>query len=172
MLLRLIFNYTDPNPFGKIGRFSHWLKKKTDNLVRPAAFFLARFNASTKLAPLLPLGLSLILGYFTLSFGWRFLFAFKGIADSLASGKFPALLGFILSVIITFIIFCVIFRIIFSYFLDYSHKVLKFFTVITDPIMLPFQRLIPPIGYVDISPIVVLLVLNILQIFVERSLIG
>ena len=27
MVLRLIFNYTDPNPFGVVGRFSFRLKK-------------------------------------------------------------------------------------------------------------------------------------------------
>lgn len=171
MILRLIFNYSDPNPFGNIGRFSYWLKKKTDDLVRPAAFFLGRFGANPKLAPLLPLGGTLILGYFTLDFIWRILYALRGISISLTDGNVSAIIGYILIGAITFFTFCVIFRIIFSYFLDYSHKLLKFFVVVTDPIMLPAKRLIPTIGMFDISPIIVLLALNILQIVVERALI-
>lgn len=34
---------------------------------------------------------------------------------------------------------------------------------VTEPVMAPFRRLIPPIGGIDISPIVMFFVLNLLQ---------
>ena len=40
--LRLIFSFTDPNPFGKVGRFAYSLRKMTDRFVRPFADFLPR----------------------------------------------------------------------------------------------------------------------------------
>jgi YggT family protein len=39
---------------------------------------------------------------------------------------------------------------------------------ITEPILRPFRRIIPPIGMVDISPIVALLVLQLLEQIVMR----
>jgi YggT family protein len=39
---------------------------------------------------------------------------------------------------------------------------------ITEPILRPFRRIIPPIGMVDISPIVALLVLQLVEQIVMR----
>ncbi|MDQ3749270.1 MAG: hypothetical protein M3367_09720, partial [Acidobacteriota bacterium] len=52
LILRLIFNYSDPNPFGSVGRFSYKLKKLTDRFVYPSARLLAQFRVDTRLAPL------------------------------------------------------------------------------------------------------------------------
>ena len=41
LVLRMIFSYTDPNPFGKIGRFGFKVRKVTEKWVYPAARFLA-----------------------------------------------------------------------------------------------------------------------------------
>jgi YggT family protein len=40
---------------------------------------------------------------------------------------------------------------------------------VTDPILLPFQRLIPPIGMFDISAMIVLLLIGFLQTIVLRA---
>ncbi|MDQ7030300.1 MAG: YggT family protein [Ardenticatenia bacterium] len=40
----------------------------------------------------------------------------------------------------------------------------------TDPILEPFRRLIPPIGMVDISPIVAILVLQVVQSIIVETL--
>jgi len=52
MVLRLIFNYADPNPFGAIGRFGFKIRKVTEKWIYPAARFLATFRVDTRLAPL------------------------------------------------------------------------------------------------------------------------
>lgn len=39
---------------------------------------------------------------------------------------------------------------------------------ITTPILAPFRRIIPPLGGIDISPIVVLLLINFLKILFNR----
>jgi len=39
---------------------------------------------------------------------------------------------------------------------------------VTNPIMIPFQKLIPPIGMFDISAMVVLLLISFLQVLVLR----
>ena len=43
---------------------------------------------------------------------------------------------------------------------------------ITEPILGPFRRLVPPIGMIDISPIVALIVLEIAQRIIITMLLG
>lgn len=42
---------------------------------------------------------------------------------------------------------------------DFVYRVSRFLDAVTRPVLAPFQRLIPPLGGVDISPIIALLVL-------------
>lgn len=46
---------------------------------------------------------------------------------------------------------------------DPHHPIMRFIHEITEPIMAPFRRLIPPIGGMDFSPIVLFLVLNLVE---------
>ncbi len=64
LILRLVFNYTDPNPFGKIGRFDFKIRKITERFVYPAARFLANFRVDTRLAPLVTMLIALVITYF------------------------------------------------------------------------------------------------------------
>ena len=43
-----------------------------------------------------------------------------------------------------------------------NHPVAPFFTALTNPLMKPVKRVIPPVGGVDISPIFVLIFLQLL----------
>ena len=43
---------------------------------------------------------------------------------------------------------------------------------ITDPILLPLRRFIPPIGMMDITPIVALVILQVLQAIIDNFLLG
>ncbi len=50
------------------------------------------------------------------------------------------------------------------------HPVVRALASITDPILEPARRLIPPIGMIDISPIVVLFALQLVREFLVRFL--
>jgi YggT family protein len=55
-------------------------------------------------------------------------------------------------------------RVLMSWFRpDPGNPIVRALYEITDPILVPFQRLIPPMGGIDFSPIVALLVLSLLQ---------
>jgi YggT family protein len=43
---------------------------------------------------------------------------------------------------------------------------------LTEPILAPFRRLIPPLGMFDISPIIVILLLQLLQEAVKGTLLA
>lgn len=48
-------------------------------------------------------------------------------------------------------------------------QIAAFFDAVTRPLLEPFRRIIPPLGGIDISPIVVLLLLNFANIIFQRS---
>ena len=45
------------------------------------------------------------------------------------------------------------------------YNIARFLDAVTRPILRPFQKIIPPIGGVDISPIIVLLILQGIRIY-------
>ncbi len=53
-----------------------------------------------------------------------------------------------------------------------GHPVVRALASITDPILEPARRIIPPIGMLDISPIVVLFALQLVREFLIRLLIN
>jgi YggT family protein len=163
MTLRLIFNYTDPNPFGAIGRFSYKLKKFTDRIVQPSAMFLARLGVNTKIAPLVTILAFCIFGYFTLQLIGNLLFTIDGIVLSARTGNLVRLVGHLLYGFLGIYSLLIVIRIVFSWFMDWSSRLMLFLRRATDPILEPFRRLIPPLGMFDISPIIVLFILGFLQ---------
>ena len=74
IVLRLIFNYADPNPFGAVGRFGFRIRKATERFVYPAARFLASFRVDTRLAPLITILIALILDLFRDADHWQHVF--------------------------------------------------------------------------------------------------
>jgi YggT family protein len=163
MTLRLIFNYADPNPFGAVGRFSYQLRKFTDRMVQPSAMILARLGMNTKIAPLITILGFCIFGYFTLQLIGNVLFTIDGVGTSAASGNLVRLVGFLLYGFLGVYSLLIVMRIVFSWFMSWTNPLLRFLMRLTDPILEPFRRLIPPLGMFDISPIIVLFILGFLQ---------
>ncbi|CFX57476.1 Uncharacterised protein family Ycf19 [Syntrophomonas zehnderi OL-4] len=55
---------------------------------------------------------------------------------------------------------------------DPSQPVFRFIYEITDPVMAPFSKLIPPIGGIDFSPIFVIFVIEIVRRVIISLLLG
>lgn len=166
LLLRLIFNYSDPNPFGKIGRFSYHLKKRTDKFVYPAARLLANFRVDTRLAPVVTILISAVLVYFGLSIIENTFFIIDGLMAGAARGNVKWIIGFTLYAILSVLVLFIFIRFISSWFVFTRSTFLGFVQRVTDPILLPVRRLIPPIGMFDLSAMVVLILIQLLQMFV------
>ncbi|WP_418790535.1 YggT family protein [Phosphitispora sp. TUW77] len=54
--------------------------------------------------------------------------------------------------------------------IDPYHPLIRFVVEITEPLMAPFRKLIPPVGGLDLSPIVLFLVLQFLHTLVKQLL--
>jgi len=48
------------------------------------------------------------------------------------------------------------------------NMVVQIIYVLTEPVMAPFRRIIPPIGFIDISPIILIFVIEFLRILLNR----
>ncbi len=163
LILRLIFNYSDPNPFGKTGRFGFKVRKVTEKWVYPAARFFAMYRIDTRLAPLLTLFIGFVLTFFFTQIVGNTFFVIDGLTSGIVTGNAKVIIGFILYGLLSVLVLFIFIRFIASWFVFTRRTFLAFVTRVTDPIMLPVQRLIPPIGMFDISAMIVLLLISFLQ---------
>jgi len=163
MILRLIFSYADPNPFGRVGRFGFKIRKITEKSVYPAARFLANFRVDTRLAPLVSIFVALVFTYFASQIIGNTFFVIDGLTTSVASGSPKMVIGFILYGLLSILVLLIFIRFLAQWFVFTRNTFLGFVMRVTDPIMLPVQRLIPPIGMFDISAMIVLIAIFVLQ---------
>ena len=75
-----------------------------------------------------------------------------------------------LNLLLTALTVAILIRVLLTWIpnLDPSNPLVRLLNQITDPILAPARRLIPPIGGMDLSPIVVILVLQVLQKLLYR----
>lgn len=168
LLLRLIFNYADPNPFGKVGRFGFKVRKLTEKWVYPAARFFAMYRIDTRLAPLLTIFIGLVITYFFTQIIGNTFFVIDGLTTGVVMGNPKVIIGFVLYGLLSILVLFIFIRFIASWFVFTQKTFLAFVMRVTNPIMLPVQRLIPPLGMFDISAMLVLLVIGFLQSIVLR----
>lgn len=169
LMLRLIFNYSDPNPFGGVGRFSYKLKKLTDRFVYPAARLLANFRIDTRLAPLVTIFLSVVIAYFSLQIIHNTFFIVDGLIRAMTTNNARALVGYVLYALVSLFILFIFIRFLAAWFVFSRNTFLGFVQRVTDPVLIPVQRLIPPVGMFDISAMLVLLLLGFLQTIILRT---
>jgi len=168
LLLRLFFNYADPNPFGAVGRFGLKVRKLTEKWVYPAARFLATFRVDTRLAPIITILIALVFTYFLWQIIFNTLFVIDGLTAGVVGGNPKVFVGFVLYGLLSVLVLFIFIRFISSWFVFHRNTFLGFVMKVTNPIMIPFQKLIPPIGMFDISAMVVLLLISFLQVLVLR----
>ncbi|MEP6946530.1 MAG: YggT family protein [Acidobacteriota bacterium] len=168
MLLRLIYNYTDPNPFGKVGRFGFKVRKATEKWVYPAARFFAMYRIDTRLAPILTILIGLVITYFAMQIVSNTFFVIDGLTAGILTGRPMVVVGMIIYGLLSIFVLFIFIRFISSWFVFTRKTVLAFVRRVTDPIMIPVQKLIPPIGMFDISAMLVLLLIGFLQSIVLR----
>lgn len=79
--------------------------------------------------------------------------------------------AFLINAVLTLLFWIILIRVLMSWVSpDPYNPLVRALYQITDPILRPAQRLIPPVGGLDLSPIVVLLAIQFLKIFLVQSL--
>ena len=168
MVTRLIADAMDLNPFGWMSRT---IRRLTDGLVVPVRGGLRNFGIDPKFAPLVAILLVILIGFFVLQLVGTLFTTIAGVLDSAQRGAIVAVLGFILYGLISIYILLIIIRIVFSWgMVSYTNRVMRLLVDATEPLLGPLRRIIPPLGWIDISPIVAFLILWLFQSAVAGTL--
>jgi YggT family protein len=168
MILRLIGDAADLNPFSWTSRT---LRRLTDGFVIPVRGTLRQVGIDPKFAPLVVILVSILLGYFVLRFVGTIAFTIDGALSSARSGAFFGVLGYILYGLLSVYSLLIFVRIIFSWgMVSYRNRIMRFLVDVTEPLLAPLRRMIPPLGGMDISPIVAFLILWLFQAAIAGTL--
>ena len=168
MIVRLIVDAADLNPFGWMHRTT---RRLSDAFVAPVRGGLRGFGVDPKFAPLVVILIVILLGYFILQLIGTIANTIAGILFSAQTGSFVSILGYILHGLISIYILLIFIRIIFSWGgIGYTNRVMRFLVDTTEPLLGPLRRIIPPLGMMDISPIVAFLILWLFQAAIAGTL--
>ena len=168
MVIRLIADAMDLNPFGWMSRT---IRRLTDGIVIPVRGGLRNFGADPKFAPLVAILLVILLGFFFLQLVGTIFTTIAGVIDSTQRGAIVTALGFILYGLISLYSLLVFMRIIFSWgMVSYTNRIMRFLVDVTEPLLGPLRRVIPPVGRFDISPIVAFFILWLFQAAIAGTL--
>ena len=169
MVIRLIITAADPNPFNWISRTS---RRLSDPFIMPVRGGMMRATVDPKFAPLVVILITILLGWFFLALCGEVAGTVGGLILSVKRGDAVSGLGFILYGAISIYMLLIFIRIVFSWgMLTYRNRVMRFLIDVTEPLLGPLRRIIPPLGMMDISPIFAFLILWLLKMAVQGTLI-
>ncbi len=148
------------------------LNRLTDPLVLPIQSALPP-GTQPAVGVILAIFVILLVGFFFMSFVTDLLFGISHFVGGLIGGRPIAALGAVLYMIVSIFTTLVIVRIIFSWLrIGYygAGVVTRFVFSTTEPIMSVFRGLIPSIGGLDLSPIILFILLGFVKSAVQQLL--
>ncbi|MGI8899217.1 MAG: YggT family protein [Pyrinomonadaceae bacterium] len=169
VLARVVVNYADMNPFS---RTAITIRQFSDPLVNPVRRILMSYGLDQKLAPFVTILIAILIGWLLLELVGSVVFTVSGVVTSLQRGALVSLAGYLLFGVLAVYSLLIMARIILAWGMSYANRLMRFLVRVTEPILGPFRRVIPPLGMFDISPIIVLLILQLFQRAVAGTLIG
>ncbi|AEH23349.1 protein of unknown function YGGT [Thermodesulfobacterium geofontis OPF15] len=79
----------------------------------------------------------------------------------------------LIDLLLSIYIWIIIARAIISWITPYPyHPLVRFLYKVTEPVLAPIRKIIPPIGGIDISPVIVIFIIFIVQNLLHRLLIN
>lgn len=169
MLARLILNKADLNPFS---RPVIMLRRWTDPLVNPVRRVVITMGFGPNIAPLFVVLAALVLGYFASMFVGAVLDTMQVLVVGAERRAPITIVGGLLYGFIAVYMLLIFARILYSWFANPHSSLLHFLIRATEPVLAPFRRVIPPVGMMDISPVIVMFLLDLLRRAVATTLIG
>jgi YggT family protein len=161
MVIRLIADAANLNPFS---RLSLLIRQLSDPFVFRMRRGLMGFGIDPKYSPIVVILIAILLGYFVLQLAQTLAYTAAGLLDSVRHGAMVSALGFIIYGAVSLYIIFIFMRIVFSWgMVSYSNRIMRFLVKTTEPLLGPLRRIVPPLGMLDISPIVAFLILWLFQ---------
>jgi YggT family protein len=161
MVIRLIADAANLNPFS---RLSLMIRQLSDPFVFRMRRGLLGFGIDPKYSPVVVILIAILLGYFVLQLAETLAYTTAGLLNSVRLGALVSALGFIIYGAVSVSILLIFMRIVFSWgMVSYSNRIMRFLVNTTEPLLGPLRRIVPPLGRLDISPIVAFLILWLFQ---------
>jgi YggT family protein len=79
-------------------------------------------------------------------------------------------LAYIINLVFRILFLIIIVDVVLSFFMDRYHPLRLFLDRIVNPLLAPIRRIVPPIQSIDFSPIILLILLQILETIVLNLL--
>ncbi|HEU5460612.1 MAG TPA: YggT family protein [Pyrinomonadaceae bacterium] len=170
MVLRLIADAMDLNPFGWMSRT---IRRLTDGLVMPVRGGLRNLGMDPKFAPFVAILLVILVGFFVLQLVQTIFFTIAGVSQNLPRGYVFAVLGFLLNGLLSIYALFILMRVIFSWGqVSYGNRVMRLLYDTTEPLLGPLRRMLPPLGWIDLSPFVAFLIIWLFQAAIAGTLLS
>jgi len=171
IVLRTLFNYLDMNPFS-------WsavtVRRLTDPIIAPMRRRLIAFRVDPTIAPFVALLLIIVSGYLLIQVAESILNTVGGIIYAVSSGKAGApvaIIGYLLYGFLGLYTLAIFIYIILSWVsVGYRNPLMRFLFRLTEPLLGPLRRVIPPVAMFDISPMIALLIVWLCQAAVTGTL--
>lgn len=161
MVIRLIADAANLNPFS---RLSLLIRQLSDPFVSRMRRGLMGFGIDPKYSPVVVILIAILLGYFVLQLAETLAYTAAGLLNSVRLGAMVSALGFVIYGAVSIYIILIFMRIVFSWgMVSYSNRIMRFLVNTTEPLLGPLRRIVPPLGTLDISPIVAFLILWLFQ---------
>ena len=168
LLVRLALNYADLNPFS---RPVLTVRNLTDPFLTPVRRALMGFGFSPNMAPLVAILIAILVGWLALELSTAIIETLAGATNSVREGRPVRLVGHLLYGALSVYSLLIFIRIIFSWGqVGYGNRVMRFLVRATEPLLGPLRRMIPPLGFMDISPIVAFLIIWLFQAAIKGTL--
>jgi YggT family protein len=170
MLIRLITDAMDLNPFAWTSRT---VRRLTDGFVMPVRGGLRHFGMDPKFAPLVVIVMVIIVGYFVGQLAGTLGDTIVGVWNSVRRGSVIAAVGFVIYGLLSLYLILILARVVFSWGqISYHNRVMRFLVNTTEPLLGPLRRTLPPLGWIDISPIVAFIIVRLLLAAVAGTLLN
>ena len=168
MVLRMIADAANLNPFGWMSRT---IRRLTDPFASRARKGLMGFGVDPKFNPLVVILITILLGWFFLWLTEEVASTLIGLLMSIKAANPISALGFIIYGALSVYIVFIFMRIVFSWgMVSHSNRLMRFLVNVTEPLLGPLRRVIPPLGVMDISPIFAFLIIWLFQMAIRGTL--
>jgi len=170
MILRLITDALDLNPFGWPSRTS---RRLTDVFIGRTRRFLMGLGVDPKFAPLAVILITILMGWFFLWLSRDVASTVAGLLISIKGANPISAMGCIIYGALSVYVVFIFMRIVFSWgMVGNSNRLMRFLVNVTEPLLGPLRRMIPPLGMMDISPIFAFLIIWLFQLAIRETLLA
>ena len=168
IIVRLIADSANLNYFG----WTHvTIRRVTDPLIVPVRGALRGFGVDPKYAPLVTILITILLGWLAVRLTDTILFTIAGVLDAIQKQSIARIIGHLLYGFLAVYGLLIFTRIVFSWVMvSYQNRDMRFLVNTTEPLLGPLRRMVPRVGMFDISALVALIIVWLLQSAIAGTL--